>query len=90
MDDYRYIWLRDKVFGGLDINEFDVFDEFIVRDEGDNEMKIAKFMNQTEEDEDNALIFHKEVKEEEIEVTVELSNYKICLINQSMNFKINI
>lgn len=74
MDDYRYIWLRDKVFGGLDINEFDVFDEFIARDEGENEMKIAKFMNQTEEDEDNALIFHKEVKEEEIEVTVELSN----------------
>ena len=74
MDDYRYIWLRDKVFGGLDINEFDVFDEFIAREEGENEMKIAKFMNQTEEDEDNALIFHKEVKEEEIEVTVELSN----------------
>jgi hypothetical protein len=74
MDDYRYIWLRDKVFGGLDINEFDVFDEFIAREEGENEMKIAKFMNQTEEDEDNALIFHKEVKEEEIEVIVELSN----------------
>jgi hypothetical protein len=81
MDDYRYIWLRDKVFGGLDINEFDVFDEFIARDEGENEMKIAKFMNQTEEDEDNALIFHKETKEEEIEVTVELSNFDIKIVN---------
>lgn len=73
MDDIRYMWLRDKVFSGLDIIESDVFEEFINRDEGENEMKIANFLNQTEEDEDFALIFHKELKEEEIEVQVELS-----------------
>ena len=39
-----------------------------------NETKIAKFLNQTEEDEDYALIFHKELKEEEIEMQIELSN----------------
>jgi hypothetical protein len=73
MDDLRYLWLRDKVFNTLDIIETDVFEEFISRDDGDNELKIAKFMNQTEEDEDFALIFHKELKEEEIELEVELS-----------------
>lgn len=72
MDDIRYLWIRDKVFSALDIIESDVFEEFIARDEGDNEMKIAKFLNQTEEDEDYALIFHKQLKEEEIEVQVEL------------------
>lgn len=75
MDDIRYVWLRDKVYTGLDIIETDVFEDFMTRDEGDSELKIAKFMNQTEEDEDYALIFHKELKEEEIEVQVELSNY---------------
>ena len=74
MDDIRYIWMRDKVFSCLDVDETDVFEEFILRDEGENERKIAAFMNQTEEDEDNALIFHKELKEEEIEVQIELSN----------------
>ena len=65
MDDIRFIWLRDKVFNALDINEPDVFDEFMLRDDGDNELKIAKFLNQTEEDEDFALIFNKEIREEE-------------------------
>lgn len=75
MDDVRYLWLRDEVFAGLEIKESDVFEEFIMRDEGDNEMKIAKFMNQTEEDDDFALIFYKETKEEEIEVQVELCKF---------------
>ena len=73
MDDIRYIWMRDKVFSGLDIQEHEVFEEFMLRDEGENELRIAKFMNQTEDDEDFALIFHKELKEEEIEVQIELS-----------------
>ena len=77
MDDIRYIWIRDKVFNGLDVVETDVFDEFLSRDDGDNELKIAKFLNQTEEDEDSALIFHKELKEEEIEVQIELCIFNI-------------
>lgn len=86
MDDVRFIWLRDKVFSALDINEADVFDEFMLRDEGENELKIAKFLNQTEEDEDYALVFNKEVREEEIEVQIELS---IPYINYKFFFKIN-
>lgn len=76
MDDLRYLWLRDKVFTALDIVETDVFEEFLIREDGDNEMRIAKFLNQTEEDEDYALVFNKELKEEEIEVEVEL-----CIIS---------
>lgn len=74
MDDLRYLWLRDKVFTALDIVETDVFEEFLIREDGENEMRIAKFLNQTEEDEDYALVFNKELKEEEIEVEVELCN----------------
>jgi len=67
--------MRDKVFAALDIDEVEVFEEFFVRNEGENERQIAAFMNQTEEDEDNALIFYKELKEEEIEVQIELSKF---------------
>ena len=79
MDDNRFLWLRDKVFASLDIIESDVFEEFIGREDGENESKLAKFLNQTEEDEDYALIFHKELKEEEIEVQIELSKQKNIL-----------
>lgn len=75
MDDIRYLWLKDKIFGGLEIGDIDVFEEFITRDEGENEMRIARFMNQTEEDDDFALIFYKEIREEEIEVQIELCKY---------------
>lgn len=73
MDDIRFQWIKDCVFAGLDIEENDVFEEFLQREDGENEMKIAKFINQTEEDEDFALIFNKEQVEEEIEVQIELS-----------------
>ena len=77
MDDLRYLGVRDKVFTALDIVETDVFEEFINREDGgeneiSNEMKIAKFMNQTEEDEDFALIFNKGLRKEEIEIEMEL------------------
>ena len=52
-----------------------------MRNEGENEMKIAKFLNQTAEDEDWALIFYKELKEEEVEVQIELSEFSVSCIN---------
>ena len=82
MDDLRYLWLRDKVFSYLNINELNVFEEFMNRDDSENEMKIAKFMNQTAEDEDWALIFYKELKEEEIEVQIELSKSALAFFRQ--------
>jgi hypothetical protein len=74
MDDLRFLWMRDRIYEGLKIDELAVFEEFLTRDDGENEMKIAKFMNQTEEDDDFALIFYKDTKEEQIEVQIELSN----------------
>ena len=84
MDDVRYLWLRDKVYDGLEIKDSEVFEEFLNRDENENEMKIARFMNQTEEDDDFALIFFKELKEEEIEVQVELSNFHLYHLNKKI------
>jgi hypothetical protein len=72
MDDLRFQWIRDRIFTALEINEPDVFDEFMSREDGENEMKIAKFINQTEDDNEYALIFDKECTEEEIEVQIEL------------------
>lgn len=83
MDDVRYLWLRDKVYDGLEIKDSEVFEEFLNRDENENEMKIARFMNQTEEDDDFALIFFKELKEEEIEVQVELSTFIFTILTKN-------
>lgn len=77
MDDIRFHWLRDRIFEGLDIEETEVFEEFLQREDGDNEMKIAKFINQTEDDDDFAVLFNKDCVEEEIEVQIELSKFSI-------------
>jgi hypothetical protein len=79
MDDIRILWLRDRIYEFLNINtdENEVFEEFMLADDGENEMKIAKFLNQTQEDEDYALLFNKEQKEEDIEVEIELSKFEV-------------
>jgi hypothetical protein len=77
MDDIRFHWLRDRIYEGLDINEHEVFEEFLQREDGDNEMKIAKFINQTDDDDDFAILFNKHCMEEEIEVEIELSKYPV-------------
>jgi hypothetical protein len=76
MDDVRFQWIRDRIYTALDIKELEVFEEFIIRDDGENEMKLAKFMNSSDDDNENlALIFDKESTEEEIEVQIELCKY---------------
>lgn len=75
MDDIRILWLRDRIYEFLNISadENEVFEDFLAANDGENEMIIAKFLNQTQEDEDYALLFNKEQKEEDIEVEIELS-----------------
>jgi hypothetical protein len=90
MDDFRYIWLRDKIFTALDIVDTDVFEEFLNREDGGehditNEAKIAKFMNQTEEDEDFALVFSKDLKEEAIEIELELCKMLFFYLEYEIN-----
>ena len=72
MDDIRCEWIRNKVNLALEIDDIDVFDELLNRDDGVCERNIAKFLNETADTEGEAtLIFYKEMFEEVEEFEVE-------------------
>lgn len=79
MDDLRFRWLKDSIYTILNIDENDpAFEEFLEGEDGANELLIAKFLNEASSnvDEENALLFHKEVFEELREEQVEISNWE--------------
>jgi len=80
MDDLRIEWLRNKVYDALDISEPQVFEELLNNDDGEAELAIARFLNQTIiSDNQQALIFYKIVQEVEEEVEVECGKcFHVC------------
>ena len=79
MDDLRFRWLKDSLHTILNIDEGDpAFEDFLEGDDGANELIIAKFLNEaiTNVDDENALVFYKEVFEELREEPVEICNYE--------------
>ena len=87
MDDPRIEWLRDRVFYALNIQDPEVFEDLLNREDGEPERDIAKFLNETPEDDKSALLFYKIVQEEEEEVEVEcgkwtrqLSSINVCCV----------
>ena len=75
MDDPRIEWLRDQAYLALDLKEPQIFEDMLDRDEGDAERLILKFLNETPEDHEDALLFYKTMEEEEEEVEVECGKY---------------
>ncbi len=76
MDDLRFRWLKDSIYTILNIDEIDpAFEDFVEGDDGANELLIAKFLNEanTDVDDENALLFYKEVFEELREEQIEIS-----------------
>ena len=75
MDDPRIEWVRDRVNLALHIQDPEVFEDLLNRDDGEPERDIAKFLNETPEDDKSALLFYKIIQEEEEEVEVECGEY---------------
>lgn len=73
MDDVRFEWIRDRVYKGLEIKDDigEVFEELINRDDGECERILAKFLNETPDEDHLAIKFYKKEVEEEEEVEVE-------------------
>lgn len=84
MDDQRVEWIRDAVYLALDIDDSHVFEDFLSRDNGSAGIIISKFLNETPEDGENAVLFYKETVEEEEEVEVECGAYNNKIV---FNFK---
>ena len=79
MDDVRFEWLRDKVYGALGVEDPEVFEELLNRDDGECERSLAKFLNETPEEGKAAAIFYKRLREEEIEVEVEIGEFNVVV-----------
>ena len=75
MDDPRIEWIRDSVYDALNIKDPEIFEDLLNRDDGEPERAIAKFLNETPEEAESAILFYKEIKEEEEEVEVECGMY---------------
>jgi hypothetical protein len=81
MDDLRFRWLKDSIYTILNVDEVDpAFEEFLEGDDGANELLIAKFLNEAnaDVDDENALVFYKEVFEELRDEQVEISKKRHC------------
>ena len=76
MDDLRFRWLKNSIYTVLNIDEPDpAFEDFLEGEDGANELMIAKFLNEADKnvEDENALLFHKELFEELREEQVEIS-----------------
>ena len=91
MDDLRFHWLKDSIYTILNINGDDpAFEDFLEGDDGANELLIAKFLNEasTNVDDENALLFHKEVfeelREEQVEISKKRSSARVTVRKQRL------
>lgn len=82
MDDIRFEWLRDKVYHALNISDPEVFEELMNRDDGEYEMGLAKFLNETPEEGKSAAIFYKRVQQEEREIEIEIGKLTSYMENE--------
>lgn len=76
MDDARVVWIRDVVCTHLDISpseQDEVFETFLLSDDGRPEFMLNKFLSGQTADETFALAFYKELREDEewVEVPIE-------------------
>lgn len=85
MDDLRFRWLKDSIYTILNIDDDDpAFEDFLEGDDGANELLIAKFLNEASAnvDDENALLFHKEVfeelREEQVEISEKRTLERVC------------
>ena len=91
MDDLRFRWLKESTYAILDVDAADpAFEDFLEGDDGANELIVAKFLNEasTNVDNENALVFYKEVFEELREEQVEISTHRIEEIRSHSMFHI--
>ena len=75
MDDLRFEWLRSHVNNGLGVDDPVAFDELLARDDGEAELVIARYLNDSSNDKHRPLLFYKEMNEEEEEVEIEIGRY---------------
>ncbi len=73
MDDTRIEWMKGKLEISIKALENpSVFEEFITRNDGKNEVDLQSFLNNSSSDGGSAILFFVADKEEEEEIEVEI------------------
>ena len=53
-DDVRYVWVKDRVFEGLNLGNPAIFEDFLEN----NELELANFLNQGPKEGDYPYVIH--------------------------------
>ncbi|KAG8456021.1 hypothetical protein GDO86_001999 [Hymenochirus boettgeri] len=87
LDDPRVEWVRDRVYYAFGLADPYCFEDLLYRDEGEQEGKLLRFLNETSEEKGvSALLFYKSVREDEVEVEIELEKEQISITDsQTLN-----
>ncbi|XP_073442216.1 dynein axonemal heavy chain 10 [Dendrobates tinctorius] len=72
MDDPRLEWIRDRVICGFGLTDPNCFEELLNRNDGEDEVKLLRFLNESTEEEEgaSALLFFKSSRREELAVEI--------------------
>ncbi|VDQ02087.1 unnamed protein product [Trichobilharzia regenti] len=70
MDDTRLEWMKHIIYKALNLIDDNIFLEFLDQNDNENELELAKFLNDSSKTDDQLVIFYKTYHEEEIEELV--------------------
>ncbi|XP_023576433.1 dynein heavy chain 10, axonemal [Octodon degus] len=72
MDDFRVLWMRDRVYAAFGLSDPQLFEELLSRDEGEVEDLILHFLNcRSDEEGASALFFYRTAVPEEVEMEID-------------------
>ena len=61
MDDYRVQWIKNQVFLSLNIEDDSLFEDLLERDEYAGTISLQKYLDYTDPDSSQTILFHIEV-----------------------------
>nr|CAH8856482.1 unnamed protein product [Trichobilharzia regenti] len=76
MDDTRLEWMKHIIYKALNLIDDNIFLEFLDQNDNENELELAKFLNDSSKTDDQLVIFYKTYHEEEIEEVVQVPKRK--------------
>ena len=68
MEDYRILWIKDRVKKGLGIGKDESFIEFLCRNNNEAAKALTSYLNSPIEEDPGALLFYSHLVEVEEEV----------------------
>ena len=61
MDDYRVQWIKNQVFLSLNVEDDSLFEDLLERDEYACTISLQKYLDYTDPDSSQTILFHIEV-----------------------------